>query len=92
MDAPTVLKEYFVFSFATFALVEPFGLAPYIPQASQTIRPVSPYSLHFTKPALTIQQLTVNHDSITDGQTAFQNLQYIQYKSQALKFFQHALN
>ncbi|KAK1355391.1 Multidrug resistance 6 [Heracleum sosnowskyi] len=27
---PTALKEYMVFSFATFALVEPFGLAPYI--------------------------------------------------------------
>eukprot|EP00268_Persea_americana_P039712 TRINITY_DN3933_c0_g1_i1.p1 TRINITY_DN3933_c0_g1~~TRINITY_DN3933_c0_g1_i1.p1 ORF type:complete len:1408 (+),score=266.26 TRINITY_DN3933_c0_g1_i1:281-4504(+) len=26
----TALKEYVVFSFATFALVEPFGLAPYI--------------------------------------------------------------
>ncbi|KAF3776413.1 ABC transporter B family member 6 [Nymphaea thermarum] len=26
----TALKEYMVFSFATFALVEPFGLAPYI--------------------------------------------------------------
>ncbi|KAI3705156.1 hypothetical protein L1987_75389 [Smallanthus sonchifolius] len=30
MDIPTSLKEYMVFSFATFALVEPFGLAPYI--------------------------------------------------------------
>ncbi|XP_030450873.1 ABC transporter B family member 20-like isoform X2 [Syzygium oleosum] len=30
MDPPTALKEYMVFSFATFALVEPFGLAPYI--------------------------------------------------------------
>ncbi|XP_061999690.1 ABC transporter B family member 20 isoform X2 [Rosa rugosa] len=30
MDLPTALKEYMVFSFATFALVEPFGLAPYI--------------------------------------------------------------
>ncbi|XP_076911745.1 ABC transporter B family member 6-like [Bidens hawaiensis] len=29
-DLPTALKEYAVFSFATFALVEPFGLAPYI--------------------------------------------------------------
>ncbi|XVE99500.1 hypothetical protein REPUB_Repub03eG0204200 [Reevesia pubescens] len=29
-DLPTALKEYMVFSFATFALVEPFGLAPYI--------------------------------------------------------------
>lgn len=27
---PTALKEYMIFSFATFALVEPFGLAPYI--------------------------------------------------------------
>ncbi|XP_015942309.1 LOW QUALITY PROTEIN: ABC transporter B family member 20-like [Arachis duranensis] len=27
---PTALKVYMVFSFATFALVEPFGLAPYI--------------------------------------------------------------
>uniref|UniRef100_A0A2P2KSF0 Uncharacterized protein MANES_10G034900 n=1 Tax=Rhizophora mucronata TaxID=61149 RepID=A0A2P2KSF0_RHIMU len=30
MDLHTALKEYMVFSFATFALVEPFGLAPYI--------------------------------------------------------------
>ncbi|KAL2539958.1 ABC transporter B family member 20 [Abeliophyllum distichum] len=30
MNLPTALKEYMVFSFATFALVEPFGLAPYI--------------------------------------------------------------
>ncbi|KAK4775050.1 hypothetical protein SAY86_009985 [Trapa natans] len=30
MDAPTAMKEFIVFSFATFALVEPFGLAPYI--------------------------------------------------------------
>ncbi|XP_022890173.1 LOW QUALITY PROTEIN: ABC transporter B family member 20-like [Olea europaea var. sylvestris] len=30
MNLATALKEYMVFSFATFALVEPFGLAPYI--------------------------------------------------------------
>ncbi|KAF6164359.1 hypothetical protein GIB67_037516 [Kingdonia uniflora] len=30
MELPTALKEFMVFSFATFALVEPFGLAPYI--------------------------------------------------------------
>ncbi|MED6119624.1 ABC transporter B member 20 [Stylosanthes scabra] len=30
VDSPTAMKEYMVFSFATFALVEPFGLAPYI--------------------------------------------------------------
>ncbi|XP_010260045.1 PREDICTED: ABC transporter B family member 20 [Nelumbo nucifera] len=30
LNLPTALKEYMVFSFATFALVEPFGLAPYI--------------------------------------------------------------
>ncbi|KAJ4970347.1 hypothetical protein NE237_003446 [Protea cynaroides] len=30
MNLPTAIKEYMVFSFATFALVEPFGLAPYI--------------------------------------------------------------
>lgn len=30
MSLGTALKEYMVFSFATFALVEPFGLAPYI--------------------------------------------------------------
>ncbi|KAK7273067.1 hypothetical protein RIF29_14113 [Crotalaria pallida] len=30
IEPPTALKEYMVFSFATFALVEPFGLAPYI--------------------------------------------------------------
>ncbi|KAK6935921.1 ABC transporter-like, ATP-binding domain, partial [Dillenia turbinata] len=30
VDFATALKEYMVFSFVTFALVEPFGLAPYI--------------------------------------------------------------
>ncbi|OAY68478.1 ABC transporter B family member 20 [Ananas comosus] len=30
LSISTALKEYMVFSFATFALVEPFGLAPYI--------------------------------------------------------------
>ncbi|CAL5365799.1 unnamed protein product [Camellia sinensis] len=30
MHLHTAIKEYMVFSFATFALVEPFGLAPYI--------------------------------------------------------------
>ncbi|XP_071689783.1 ABC transporter B family member 20-like [Rutidosis leptorrhynchoides] len=30
VDLSTAIKEYMVFSFATFALVEPFGLAPYI--------------------------------------------------------------
>ncbi|XP_058736599.1 ABC transporter B family member 6-like [Vicia villosa] len=30
INPPTALREYMVFSFATFALVEPFGLAPYI--------------------------------------------------------------
>ncbi|VFQ62909.1 unnamed protein product [Cuscuta campestris] len=30
VNLSTALKEYMVFSFATFALVEPFGLAPYI--------------------------------------------------------------
>ena len=30
MNLATALKEYMVFSFAMFALVEPFGLAPYI--------------------------------------------------------------
>ncbi|XP_058099065.1 ABC transporter B family member 20-like isoform X2 [Magnolia sinica] len=30
LSLQTALKEYMVFSFATFALVEPFGLAPYI--------------------------------------------------------------
>ncbi|XP_004492090.1 ABC transporter B family member 20-like isoform X1 [Cicer arietinum] len=30
VEPSTALKEYMVFSFATFALVEPFGLAPYI--------------------------------------------------------------
>ncbi|KAF8008909.1 hypothetical protein BT93_J0031 [Corymbia citriodora subsp. variegata] len=30
MDPPDGMKEFMVFSFATFALVEPFGLAPYI--------------------------------------------------------------
>ncbi|KAI5424047.1 hypothetical protein KIW84_030311 [Lathyrus oleraceus] len=30
INPSTTLREYMVFSFATFALVEPFGLAPYI--------------------------------------------------------------
>ncbi|KAJ6822507.1 ABC transporter B family member 20 [Iris pallida] len=30
LDLVTALKEYMVFSFAAFALVEPFGLAPYV--------------------------------------------------------------
>jgi ATP-binding cassette subfamily B (MDR/TAP) protein 1 len=30
INPSTALREYMVFSFATFALVEPFGLAPYI--------------------------------------------------------------
>uniref|UniRef100_A0A1D1Y6G8 ABC transporter B family member 20 n=1 Tax=Anthurium amnicola TaxID=1678845 RepID=A0A1D1Y6G8_9ARAE len=34
------LKEYMVFSFATFALVEPFGLAPYILKRRETLTSV----------------------------------------------------
>ncbi|MQL80663.1 hypothetical protein Taro_013125 [Colocasia esculenta] len=34
------LKEYMVFSFATFALVEPFGLAPYILKRRNTLTSV----------------------------------------------------
>lgn len=30
VNLPTAIKSYIVFSFSTFALVEPFGLAPYI--------------------------------------------------------------
>ncbi|ONK76974.1 uncharacterized protein A4U43_C02F1820 [Asparagus officinalis] len=36
----TALKEYMVFSFATFALVEPFGLAPYILKRRQSLASV----------------------------------------------------
>ncbi|CAK9176508.1 unnamed protein product [Ilex paraguariensis] len=40
MDLPTALKEYMVFSFATFALVEPFGLAPYILKRKKSLTSV----------------------------------------------------
>ncbi|KAK1572402.1 hypothetical protein Q3G72_032170 [Acer saccharum] len=49
MDLPTALKEYMVFSFATFALVEPFGLAPYILKRRKSltsIRFVTDCNLH----------------------------------------------
>lgn len=36
----TALKEYIVFSFATFALVEPFGLAPYILKRQKSLTSV----------------------------------------------------
>ncbi|XP_073020565.1 ABC transporter B family member 20-like [Primulina eburnea] len=36
----TALKEYMVFSFATFALVEPFGLAPYILKRRESLTSV----------------------------------------------------
>ncbi|XP_075485120.1 ABC transporter B family member 20-like [Primulina tabacum] len=36
----TALKEYMVFSFATFALVEPFGLAPYILKRRESLKSV----------------------------------------------------
>ncbi|KAJ3676517.1 hypothetical protein LUZ60_003929 [Juncus effusus] len=36
----TALKEYTVFSFVTFALVEPFGLAPYILKRRKSLRSV----------------------------------------------------
>ncbi|WOL01952.1 hypothetical protein Cni_G10671 [Canna indica] len=36
----TALKEFIVFSFATFALVEPFGLAPYILKRRETLTSV----------------------------------------------------
>ncbi|KAL3650141.1 ABC transporter B member 20 [Castilleja foliolosa] len=36
----TALKEYIVFSFATFALVEPFGLAPYILKRRKSLKSV----------------------------------------------------
>lgn len=36
----TGLKEYIVFSFATFALVEPFGLAPYILKRRESLTSV----------------------------------------------------
>ncbi|XP_039067389.1 ABC transporter B family member 6-like isoform X2 [Hibiscus syriacus] len=40
MDLPTAVKEYMVFSFATFALVEPFGLAPYILKRRESLASV----------------------------------------------------
>ncbi|XWS07812.1 hypothetical protein CRYUN_Cryun41cG0022900 [Craigia yunnanensis] len=40
IDLPTALKEYMVFSFATFALVEPFGLAPYILKRQKSLTSV----------------------------------------------------
>ncbi|XP_031372605.1 ABC transporter B family member 20-like [Punica granatum] len=39
-EPPTALKEFIVFSFATFALVEPFGLAPYILKRRKSLRSV----------------------------------------------------
>ncbi|CAA0809406.1 ABC transporter B family member 20 [Striga hermonthica] len=38
MTLATTLKEYMVFSFATFALVEPFGLAPYILKRRKSLK------------------------------------------------------
>ncbi|GER26259.1 ABC transporter family protein [Striga asiatica] len=40
MSLATALKEYMVFSFATFALVEPFGLAPYILKRRKSLKSV----------------------------------------------------
>ncbi|KAK1286050.1 ABC transporter B family member 6 [Acorus calamus] len=40
LDLLTALKEYMVFSFATFALVEPFGLAPYILKRRKSLNSV----------------------------------------------------
>ncbi|KAL6581160.1 ABC transporter B member 20 [Orobanche minor] len=40
MTLATALKEYMVFSFATFALVEPFGLAPYILKRRNSLKSV----------------------------------------------------
>lgn len=40
VDLGTALKAYMVFSFATFALVEPFGLAPYIYKRRKSLRSV----------------------------------------------------
>ncbi|KAL2346926.1 hypothetical protein Fmac_000926 [Flemingia macrophylla] len=40
VDPPTAIKEYMVFSFATFALVEPFGLAPYILKRRESSRAI----------------------------------------------------
>ncbi|KAL6526717.1 ABC transporter B member 20 [Orobanche gracilis] len=40
MTLVTALKEYMVFSFATFALVEPFGLAPYILKRRNSLKSV----------------------------------------------------
>ncbi|KAK9061212.1 hypothetical protein SSX86_018392 [Deinandra increscens subsp. villosa] len=39
-DLPIALKEYMVFSFTTFALVEPLGLAPYILKRRKSLVPV----------------------------------------------------
>ncbi|OIT36883.1 PREDICTED: ABC transporter B family member 6-like [Nicotiana attenuata] len=40
VNVTTALKEYMVFSFATFALVEPFGLAPYILKRRKSLKSV----------------------------------------------------
>eukprot|EP00268_Persea_americana_P039715 TRINITY_DN3933_c0_g1_i6.p1 TRINITY_DN3933_c0_g1~~TRINITY_DN3933_c0_g1_i6.p1 ORF type:complete len:1407 (+),score=282.57 TRINITY_DN3933_c0_g1_i6:281-4501(+) len=40
LNIHTALKEYVVFSFATFALVEPFGLAPYILKRRESLTSV----------------------------------------------------
>ncbi|XP_057873550.1 ABC transporter B family member 20 isoform X3 [Cryptomeria japonica] len=46
----TALKEYMIFSFATFALVEPFGLAPYILKRRKSL--VSVFGIIDRKPKI----------------------------------------
>lgn len=47
---PTVLKQFIIFSFATFALVEPFGLAPYILKRRKSL--VSVFGIIDRKPKI----------------------------------------
>ncbi|KAI5078855.1 hypothetical protein GOP47_0006526 [Adiantum capillus-veneris] len=49
-DLPTVLKQFIIFSFATFALVEPFGLAPYILKRRKSL--VSVFGIIDRKPTI----------------------------------------
>ena len=46
----TVLKQFMIFSFATFALVEPFGLAPYILKRRKSL--ISVFAIIDRKPKI----------------------------------------
>ncbi|KAH9326268.1 hypothetical protein KI387_006446, partial [Taxus chinensis] len=53
----TALKEYMIFSFATFALVEPFGLAPYILKRRKSL--VSVFGIIDRKPKIDSDESSV---------------------------------